>query len=357
MKSSYRVALGLAVVSALWLGSGQLGIGKAQQDGPTAAAPERELFAVRVADMTAEPMTREIVVNGRSVANRSVTLRSEIRGLVEEVVAGRGARLGAGDPIVRIAVEARKAELEEARANLSLRRIEFEAAQKLADRGFNSEVRRAEARAQLEAAQALLRQAELRMEKTTVVAPFEGILDARPTEVGDLLDVNDVVATIVDLDPIRFVAFVTERNVAELRIGGSARVRTFNGASLDGQVTFIAAQAEEAARTFRVEVEAPNPENRIVAGLTAALTLPVAEQKAHKVSPAVLTLDDRGTIGVKTLTPEDMVTFTPVDILGSGPDGVWIGGLPDRVRLVVVGQEFIVAGQRVRPVPVGGGQS
>ncbi len=357
MKSSYKVALGLAVVSALWLGSGLLGIGKADDAPQAGAAEERELFAVRVADMTAQPMVREVIINGRTLANRTVDLRSEIRGRVEEVLAQRGASLKAGDPVVRIAVEARRAELEEARANLNLRRIEFEAAQKLAERGFNSEVRRAEAKAQFEAAQARLRQAELLMEKTTVSAPFDGILDARPTEIGDFLDVNDLVATIVDLDPIRFVAFVTERNVTELRVGAPAKARVFGGNEIEGTITFIAAQAEQEARTFRVEVEAPNPGYGIVAGLTASLNLPVAEKLAHKISPAVLTLDDKGAIGVKTLTPDDIVTFTPVQIMGSAPDGVWIGGLPDRVRLVVVGQEFIVAGQKVKPVPVDGGLS
>lgn len=359
MKSSYAIAAGITVAAVLWLASGLVGSDGAGAEGgaPAVADREREPFAVRVADLTAAPMVREIIVNGRSEANRAVTLRSEIRGLVEEVLVAKGTQVEAGAPLVRIAVNARKADLAEARANLELRRIELEAATKLAERGFQSEVRRAEARARFEAAQAQLRQAELAVANTEVRAPFAGIVDERLVEVGDFVDTRDPIATIVDLDPIKFVAFVTERNVVDLSVGAAARVRLLDGSDVEGTVTFVASRATENARTFRVEVEAPNADRRIVSGITTSLRLPVADKLAHKISPAALTLDDSGTIGVKLVDAQDIVHFQPVTILGSSETGVWLGGLPERVRIVVVGQEFIVPGERVRPVPVEGGLS
>lgn len=188
-------------------------------------------------------------------------------------------------------------------------------------------------------------------------APFEGVVDDRVVEVGDYVDAKDPIATVVDLDPIKFVAFVTERDVYDLQVGNEAVIRMLDGQEIAGRITFLASRAGEAARTFRVEVEAPNPDRRIVAGLTSSLRLPVTTRLAHKLSPAVLTLDDDGTIGVKTVDAEDVVQFHPVTILGSTQDGVWLAGLPEQVRIVVVGQEFVVAGEKVRPVPVEGGLS
>jgi len=357
MKHSYKVALGITVVAGLWLASGQFDAGGSEEGRPAtpeSAVTEREPFAVRVARMVAEPMVREVVVNGRSMANRTVDLRAEVRGPVEEVLVDKGARVKAGDVIARIAVEARKAELAQARAALELRRIEYEAAQKLAQKGFNSDVRRAETRAAFEAAQAALRIAELELDKTEIRAPFDGIVDARMVEVGDFVDSKDPVATIVDLDPVKFTASVTERNVVDLGIGNPARVELFGGRVVEGALTYIAAQADENARTFPVEVQAPNPDGTIVAGLTAKLRLPVTRKLAHKISPAVLTLDDQGTIGVKLVEAGDIVRFQPVTIVGSDPQGVWIAGLPETATVVVVGQEFIVPGERVKPVPVAG---
>jgi multidrug efflux system membrane fusion protein len=355
MKSSTLIAIGIAGVAALWMASAAVFPGEEQTGpaAPAAAAASEDLFAVRVVRLTAAPMTREVVVNGRTEAFRSVDLRAEIRGQVEEILDERGATLTTGQPIARIAVEARKAELEQARATLELRRIENEAAKTLSQRGFATDVRRAEAQAQLEAAQAQLRLAELAMEKTTVVAPIDGILDQRPVEVGDYVDVKDPVATIVDLDPIKIVVSVTERNVADLTLGAPAIARTLTGEEVTGTITFISSQADPAARTFQVEMQAPNPDKRIVAGLTASVRLPIVDKMAHKVSPAVLTLDDQGTIGVKVVDGGDVVRFMPVILMGSDEEGVWLSGLPDQVTLVTVGQEFIAPGQKVRPVEGG----
>ena len=71
---------------------------------------------------------------------------------------------------------------------------------------------------------------------------------------------------------------------------------------------------------------------------------------AHFVSPAILTLTDQGVLGVKSLEADNIVGFHPVRILESAPNGVWIGGLPEEVTLITVGQEFVAVGQAVRPV-------
>ena len=71
---------------------------------------------------------------------------------------------------------------------------------------------------------------------------------------------------------------------------------------------------------------------------------------AHRVSPAILTLTDDGMIGVKTLGPDNRVRFHPIQIIGDGADGVWLSGLPNRITLITVGQEFVAEGQTVRPI-------
>ncbi|MFC7332271.1 efflux RND transporter periplasmic adaptor subunit [Rhodocista pekingensis] len=358
MKRSYVVALTITLVAVVWMASGQFGGVVAQDAAPTEAPQQvRELVSVRVAVLGAEPLTSEVVVNGRSQAFRSVSIKAEVRGRVEAILAERGAAVAAAAPLVRIAVDARRADLEEARARVALRKTEWDAARRLADQGFSSEIRRAETKAAYEAALAAVKAAELALEKTEIKAPFEGIVDSRPVELGDFVDVGDPIATIVDLDPIKFVAYVGERHVRDLSLGGMAHARTLSGDEVEGRITFIAAAADPDARTFRVEVEAPNPGRAIVDGLTSSLRLPVAQRTAHRLSPAVLTLDDAGTIGVKTVDADDIVRFVPVRILSSDPAGIWVGGLPDTATVVIVGQEFVVDGQKVKPVSQPGGVS
>ncbi len=61
-------------------------------------------------------------------------------------------------------------------------------------------------------------------------------------------------------------------------------------------------------------------------------------------------LTDDGVLGVKTLGMGNRARFHPVRVIGDGPDGVWLSGLPDRVTLITVGQDFVTEGQRVRPI-------
>jgi len=78
------------------------------------------------------------------------------------------------------------------------------------------------------------------------------------------------------------------------------------------------------------------------------LRLPAESLMAHLVSPAVLTLDDAGVIGVKAVDGENRVRFYPVKIIADTSQGMWLGGLPEKVTLITVGQEYVLPGQPVR---------
>jgi multidrug efflux system membrane fusion protein len=70
------------------------------------------------------------------------------------------------------------------------------------------------------------------------------------------------------------------------------------------------------------------------------------------VSAAVLVLDDTGALGVQTVDDADIVRFHAASIARAGPDSVWLTGLPERIRLITVGQGFVRPGQKVAPVTV-----
>ena len=71
---------------------------------------------------------------------------------------------------------------------------------------------------------------------------------------------------------------------------------------------------------------------------------------AHLVTPSALTLNDNGVVGVKTVEPDNTVKFRTVEIIANNIDGVWLGGLPNKIQLITVGQEFVIDGEIVTPV-------
>ena len=129
-----------------------------------------------------------------------------------------------------------------------------------------------------------------------------------------------------------------------------AHVEFLDGEVQEGKVSYIAPAADSQTRTFRIIVSAENTEQSIKEGLTAKLSIPVANKKAHKISPSILSLSDDGIVGVKTVNADDIVEFTPVKILSDKPEAMWITGPYETVRFITVGQAFVIEGQKVVPI-------
>lgn len=355
MKRSIIFAVLLAIGAAAWVLSGQLGSSDAE---PEAQKPPADLTAldqapaVRVRSSSAESHAVVDLLRGRTEANRLVDIKSETDGRVVELAVNDGTSVKAGDVIARLAPGDRPARLAEAKALLAQRRIEHEADQKLSKKGFRADTQVAATQALLEAAEAAVKIAEIELDYTTIRAPFDGVVDTRLVELGDFIDRGSAVARLVELDPMVIVTQVNERDVLRLSVGTPGQARLMNGTTIEGRIGHISAVADEATRTFRVELEVPNPERSIAAGMTAEISLPLTRAQAHRISPAILTLSDDGQIGVKAVD-DDRVVFHPVSIVDTASNGVWITGLPDEVTLITVGQEYVSPGETVRPVPEG----
>lgn len=360
MHKSYLIAIGLALVAVLWLGSRvfQDALWPADDEAAVIAEGEprtKEPVRVRVRRSAAQSHDDTLLLTGQTEPSREATLGAQTAGLIVAVEAVEGSSVKAGDVIATIDMDDRAERLAEAKALLEQRRIEFNAAKKLSDRGFQSRTDLAQATAQLETAQAALRRAELAIEHTVVRASFDGILQTRMVEIGDYLGVGDPVARIVDLDPLLAVAQVSEREIGAVKTGTAGQVRLVTGETVDGRIGYVSSVGDNGTRTFRVELELPNADGRLAAGMTSEIRLPVRTVDAHVLSPAALTLDSAGRIGVMLVDASAIARFHAVTIIGDGNAGVWVTGLPADVTLITVGQEFVLPGEPVTAVPVDNG--
>jgi len=353
MKRSYVIAAVLAVAAAAWIASGQIGGADQTKEGqkpPADMSAMERVPTVRVNQQQAEPRTSEVVVRGQTEAWRKVMVKAETFGRVEEVLAEKGSRVVAGDILVKLAPEDRPARVSEAQALLEQREIEYDAAERLSKKGFRAETQLAASKAALESARATALRAETDLANTVIKAPIGGIVGERLVEVGDFAEMGDPMMKVLDLDPVLAVGNISERNLVRVRVGAAAAVRLITGQAIDGQIRYIASEADPATRTFRIEVEIANPDAGIADGITAEVRLPAERIFAYRISPAILTLADDGEVGVKILGPGNTVEFKPVQIIDDEPEGLWVSGLPEQVTFITVGQEFVTSGQTVQPV-------
>jgi multidrug efflux system membrane fusion protein len=348
------LAVAVSLLVLLWMYSGSFEAPELNTT-ETVSAPGTApgmLIRVQVRSQLAEPIVRFISVYGQTAPARTIELSAETEGRVIETGTLRGQRLKKGDIILRLDLRDREARLAQAKASVREHRTRYEAQLKLKSDGYVSDTQITETLAKLETAKAELRRAELDLEYMVVRAPFDGVLQERDVEIGDFVRSGDNVATVVDNTSIIVSGTIAEQDARFVQVNGSGRGVLATGQEVEGRIRYIAPVADPSTRTFNVELEVENPDGRLPAGVTAEMKLPGGTILAQKISPALLTLDADGNIGVKIVDEYDRVEFFEIELARSDPDGVWVSGLPDAARVIVVGQGYVAADQVVEPVAV-----
>ena len=182
------------------------------------------------------------------------------------------------------------------------------------------------------------------LNRTEVKAPFSGYIESI-VKPGNFLDRGQICATIIDLDPIKFVAEVPEIQVSKVNIGQEAIIELITNQRVTGNLTFVSKSASPKTKTFKIESEIVNSSGSIKDGVTATMTIRTDPVLAHRISPSILVLDDLGRIGVKVVNSNNVVEFSEVQIIEDLEEGLWISGLPDSVEIIVQGQGFVEDGQ------------
>jgi multidrug efflux system membrane fusion protein len=322
----------------------------ASKETPDEPAVAKAVAPVTVSVRTqeAKPVEQFIVAQGQAEPNRTVTIRAETKGQISEILADEGASVAAGDVIVRLEANDRKAMLLRAEARVREQQSAYEASESLGKKGYQTQRQADQIFSSLQTARAELEEARIELERIEIKAPFEGVVLSSPMELGAYVDVNGEVATIVDNDPLVVSIRIPQQDVSALKLGQPANVTFATGQQRDGKIRYIAARADEDTRTFRVEVELPNPNGEIPSGISAEAKVPTGTVMAHFVSPAALSLNDEGKLGIKTVDEHNKVTFHTASIVLSDVDGAWITGLPPQARIITLGHGFVQIGEEVQ---------
>ena len=180
-----------------------------------------------------------------------------------------------------------------------------------------------------------------------IVAPFSGYLESLKVDEGDFLNTGAICASLIDPDPMLLVADIAEKDIAQIQLGSEANAKLISGRMISGEVTFIASSADQNTRTFRVEISVDNKDRTIRDGVSAEIYIKGKEELAHIISPAILSLNDQGKLGVRTVTAENKVEFKEIKILEDTNNGMWVSGLGKEARIITLGQEYVFQGQTV----------
>ena len=303
-RTTTRTALVLALAGLTVVGACRRGDANAEPatNGPVLIGPEN-ITIVKADEIRTGP-----AISGTLAPENDATLRAEIAGAVVQTLVDQGQRVTRGQLVARIddagirdvALSARSA-LSTAQANLEIAQRENERNEALLKAGAiaerNVEQSRTQvtaARSQLANAQALLASAQKQLENTRILAPFDGIVSARPINAGDVVTPGTAIMTIVDPRTMRLEASVPAEALPSVRLGGTVdfTVNGYPNRRFSGRITRINPVADPTTRQVRILASLPKQGGTLVGGLFAEGRVS-SEMRVAPVLPTSA-VDERG---------------------------------------------------------------
>jgi RND family efflux transporter MFP subunit len=347
-----------------------------KENAPSAPPPAPKVTVV-------QPVWREVTdhleLYGNTQAVNTVQLVARVAGYLEKVFFQDGAFVKKDQPLFLIQQNTYRARLQQAESQVRLQKAQLEHAQielarhsKLLEKNASSQTevenwkyQRESAQASLRAAEAQLELARLDLSYTEVRAPFDGRIDRRLKDTGNMVgsDGNTLLAEFKQIDPIYVYVTISDLDLARLMkspegIPGrgnnpgrpiSMGLTNEEGYPHQGRLDFAAISLTPSTGTLLMRGVFPNPEGKILPGLFARMSLPIEEKSAFLVPEVAIGNDQQGSYvlivnGNNTVERRSVRTGPPADNLRAIEEG-----LDGKEWVIVKGLLRAIPGQAVTP--------
>ncbi|MBN44330.1 MAG: efflux transporter periplasmic adaptor subunit [Rhodobiaceae bacterium] len=306
-----------------------------------------KIIKVKAKKIKAKLKQSNVLIQGRTESSRNVKVASETNGIVKEILVKKGEFVKKNQILCKLSVDSREAKLDEAKALMLQKKLEWDASKVLVEKGYRSQTKAAGSKAAFDASKALVIQMEEELENINIRSPFDGFFNNNLAEVGDFLSIGMPCGQVIDYNPILVIGQVSEQEIKKIKSGVQGFAILSTGEKLEGKLSYVSKTADSKTRTFRVELEISNTNFEIKDGITAELFIPTKKVQAHLIPPSSLTLDPEGKIGVRHINTNNEVIFSGIEIIGDQEELIWVTGLPEQITLITIGQEFVLEGQKV----------
>jgi membrane fusion protein, multidrug efflux system len=284
-------AVGLVAIAAIVLGGrrGLLGGGSRATASPGAAGMAGAMppMPVDVDSARVQPVVDAVRATGRIEAVQAVELRPDEQGRITALLFREGQSVAAGTPLVKIDDAMLRAQQERAAAERDLARQQLERARRLRAENASAPADLEKAEAAARSAEAALAVLALQIQRTTVRAPFGGVVGQRFVSVGDYVTTASRLLTLQTVDPQRAVIEVPERHAVKLRPGQTVefRVAAQPERGFTAHVEFIDPVVQPNSRTIVVKARAPNPARVLRPGMFIEARLATQQRAGAVVIP------------------------------------------------------------------------
>jgi RND family efflux transporter MFP subunit len=316
----------------------------------TRRGPEGDAI-VSVYEVKTAPVNERIAAVGSGRAREQVTLTTRVAGVISEVLFTGGAKVEAGQDLVKLASEPEAIAVETAAAQRSQAFDTVERYKQLNEAAL-SRVVRAEADTALKVADAALRRAREDLDRMTIKAPFSGIIGLTNLQTGDYLAVGNPIATLDDRSTILIEFTVPEAAAPSMKpdMPMRASLAARPGEIFNGKIAAVGTRIDPVTRTLTVRGEIPNPNLSLIPGSTFSVSVQLTGNE-QPVVPGLAIQWDRSGAYVWRVKDDSTVERIDAAIVARDGDRVFIDApLKPGEKIVSEGGGLLRAGQKVKQV-------
>ena len=266
---------------------------------------EEKLFSVEVMDSSAQTIKDSIDFSSTTEAFRRIEIKSEVMTTIEKVLVKAGSKVNKGQHIV---------ELDDYKTNADLYKLN------------------------------LLSQSEF--DKYALFAPFGGLLLDGHKIAGELVMPGEKVYEIIDLNSLKIFGYINENEILDISLNNKVEVTILNE-KVEGKIDYISPISDPETKTFEIVVKVENKNLRYKDGLSSMISIVKGNVLAHKISPSILALSNSGELGVKVIDSGNIVQFKEINVIEDTSDYMLVSGLSQKERIIIVGQQYVSAGEKV----------
>lgn len=358
-------ALAAGVALLLVSGCGAEGDAEVAEGPETVSQTSARVVRVDTEIVQATDFADVIQLSGTVEAPNDATLSAQASGTLE-YLAPLGQRVGQGGLVARLDSDLLAAGLRQAEAFLEVQKAQ----ENLADDNLRRQeplyrdsiisalefesvrTQLIQAQAQRSQAESAVAQATKALANTRVLAPFSGSVEEHFADAGSQVAPGSPVLRLVNTSRVRIVAGVPERYVADIEVGSplTASFAAYSMAPVTGSVSFVGRVINPQSRTFRVEVNLPNPKGTLKPEMIANLQLTRELRVGQLVIPltSVLREEDKSSVFVVTSPGDATVQVAERRAVVMGPShqgrAVVTSGLQAGDEVIVVGQTNVTEG-------------
>ena len=267
-------AVALASAVSYWAGSRSAGPANAPAAPKAAAAPPPGIV-VEAAKVSVVNLPQALTAVGSLRSDETVILRPEIAGRVSQILFREGEQVAKGQTLVKLDDSVQQADLDRARANLTLSKTKHERSIDLRNKGFISSQALDEAENNLKVAQADSELMTARISKATIRAPFSGVIGLRQVSVGDYVKEGQDMVNLEAIDPLKVDFRVPEINMSQVKDGQTLQLTldALPDKTYDGRVFAINPLIDANGRSVVSRAHVPNKEGKLRPGMFARVRL------------------------------------------------------------------------------------